>query len=145
VFEENVATSRRLFEEAWNQGHVDVIDDVCSDGFVNHDPVLGDSDREAAKQAIAGYRQAFPDLEITIEDIFAAGDKVAMRWTARGTFEGEIMGQQPTGEAGEPIGGIAIDRFEDGVMVESWAQWDTLRFLKNIGAVPEEAAAGTGG
>lgn len=139
--EENIATSRRMMEEAWNQGDLDVVDEICAESFVDHDPVMGDGDRESLKQGITGYREAFPDLEITIDDIFAAGDKVAFRWTAQGTFENEIMGQQPTGEKGEPVHGIAIDRFEGGRIVESWGQWDTVRFLKNIGAVPEEAGA----
>jgi predicted ester cyclase len=89
---------------------------------------------------MAGYREAFPDLHFTIEDIFAAGDKVVMRWSATGTFENEIMGIQPTHESGEPVGGINIDRFENGKIVETWGQWDTLRFLRNIGALPESLA-----
>jgi predicted ester cyclase len=142
--EENIAASRRIFDEAWNQGNLDVIDEVCARRFTNHDPIMGDSNREAVKELIAGYRAAFPDLEITINDIMASGDEVAMRWTAVGTFESELMGQEPTGERGDPVEGIAIDRFEGDKMVESWAQWDTLRFMKNIGAIPEEAATPAG-
>jgi predicted ester cyclase len=51
------------------------------------------------------------------------------------------MGQQPTGEKGEPIQGIGIDRFEDGKIAESWGQWDTLQLMRNIGAVPAASAA----
>jgi hypothetical protein len=51
------------------------------------------------------------------------------------------MGQQPTGERGEPVEGLSIDRFEDGKIAETWGQWDTLRFMRNIGAIPEQAAA----
>ena len=54
------------------------------------------------------------------------------------------MGQQPTGQKGEPVQGITIDRFEEGKIAESWTQWDTMQFMKNIGAVPEGAAAGAG-
>jgi steroid delta-isomerase-like uncharacterized protein len=142
--EENIATSRRLFEEVWSQGNLNLIDEVCTEDFVDHDPVLGDSDASAIKEAIAGYRQSFPDLEFTIDDIFAADDKVVMRWTGIGTFENEIMGQQPTGEKGEPVHGIAIDRYEGGKIAESWGQWDVMTFLKNIGAVPAEAGAASG-
>jgi steroid delta-isomerase-like uncharacterized protein len=141
VFEENVAATRRLFEEAWNQGNLGVINELCADDFVDHDPVMGDSDREGVKQLVSSYRDAFPDLEIVIEDVVADGDKVAFRWTANGTFENAIMGQEPTGERGDPIGGIGIDRFEDGKVAESWGQWDTLAFMKNIGAMPAETTA----
>ncbi len=141
---ENINAVQRLFDEAWGQGKLELIDELCAEGFIDHDPLLGDADREALKARIKAYRAAFPDLEFTIEEIFAAGDRVVARWSGEGTFENELMGQAPTGEKGSPVSGISIDRFEDGKLVEAWAQWDTLRLLKNIGAVPEEAAATAG-
>ncbi len=142
---ENIATSQRVLEEAFSQGSLDVIDEVCSDDYVDHDPLMGDADSEAIKQRISGYRDAFPDLQVTIEEIFAAGDKVVTRWSAIGTFQNPFMGQQPTGEKGTPVEGIGIDRFDaDGKIAESWGQWDTMQFMKNIGAVPEGATAGAG-
>jgi steroid delta-isomerase-like uncharacterized protein len=142
---DNIAAARRILEEAFSEGRLEVVDELCAENFVDHDPVLGDGDREAAKERIAGYRDAFPDLSFTVEDIFEADDKVVMRWTGRGTFENEFMGQQPTGEQGDPVTGISIDRFEDGKIAESWVQWDALTFMRNIGAVPEAAAAPSGG
>ena len=139
--EDNIAAARRILEEAFNQGNLDAIDEVCAEGFVDHDPVMGDQDREASKQTIASYREAFPDIEITVEDAFAADDKVVMRWSGNGTFENEFMGQQPTHQRGDPVRGISIDRFEDGKLVESWAMWDVMTFMKNIGAIPSEAGA----
>jgi steroid delta-isomerase-like uncharacterized protein len=143
--EENIATARRVIEEAFGEGNVDVLDEVCADDFVDHDPIMGDQGKDAIKQTITGYREAFPDLSFTVEDIFAAGDKVVIRWTGTGTFENEFMGQQPTGEKGDPVNGIGIDRFDDdGKIVESWTQWDTLTFMRDIGAIPETAAAPAG-
>jgi steroid delta-isomerase-like uncharacterized protein len=141
---ENMNAARRVLEEGFNQGNLDVIDEVCTEDFVDHDPLMGDRDKEGVKQTIATYREAFPDLECTIEEIFAAGDKVVMRWSAQGTFQNPIMGQEPTGQKGTPVEGIGIDRCEDGRIAESWTQWDTMQFMKNIGAVPEGAAAATG-
>jgi steroid delta-isomerase-like uncharacterized protein len=141
---ENINTVQRLFDEAWGQGKLELIDEFCADGFIDHDPLLGEADRAALKARITTYRAAFPDLQFTIEEIFAAGDRVVARWSAEGTFENELMGLAPTGEKGNPVGGIAIDRFEDGKLVEAWTQWDTLRFMKDLGAVPEQAAAPTG-
>lgn len=138
---DNMAAARRVLEEAFSQGNLEVIDEVCSDDFVDHDPLMGDGGREEVKQRIAAYRDAFPDIEIRVDEIFAAGDKVVIRWTGDGTFEHPIMGQQPTGEKGESIHGIGIDRFEDGKIAESWAQWDTLQFMRNIGAIPAATAA----
>jgi steroid delta-isomerase-like uncharacterized protein len=142
---QNAETSRRFIEEAFNDGNLDVIDEVTADGFVNHDPLAGDQDAQAGKQQIAAYRAAFPDIHITVEDVIEAGDQVCMRWTGEGTFENEFMGLQPTGQKGDPVRGISIDRFDaDGKIAESWSQWDTLTLLRNVGAIPEEAAAAAG-
>jgi steroid delta-isomerase-like uncharacterized protein len=138
---ENIAASRRVLDEAFSQGNLDVIDEVCAEGYVDHDPIMGDQSADAVKETISSYRAAFPDLSFTVDDIFAAGDKVVTRWTGSGTFENEFMGQAPTGEKGDPISGVGIDRYEDGKIVESWGQWDTLGFMRNIGAIPDTASA----
>jgi steroid delta-isomerase-like uncharacterized protein len=137
--QENIAASRRVLDEAFGEGNLDVVDELCLGGYVDHDPVVGDQDREGVKRTIASYRAAFPDLAFTVEDAFATDDKVVLRWSAEGTFENEFMGQPPTGEKAEPVEGIGIDRYEGGKIAESWGQWDTLRFMRNIGAVPETA------
>ncbi len=139
--EENTAVSRRLLEDVFNEGKVDLIDQLCTDGYVGHDPVVGDDDREGSKRTITNYREAFPDIHFTVLDAFGVDDKVVIRWSGVGTFENELMGQTPTGEKGDPVEGINIDRFEDGKVAESWTQWDTLRFMRNLGAMPEPAAA----
>jgi steroid delta-isomerase-like uncharacterized protein len=69
------------------------------------------------KDAVKEYREAFPDLTCTIEELIAEGDKVAYRWTMRGTHQGEIEGIAPTGRAVE-VSGITIVRLEDGKIVE---------------------------
>ena len=142
--EENIAASRRLIEEAFNKGNVSAIDEVVSDDFVGHDALTGDQDREASKQSIAAYRDAFPDIHIAIDDIFDADDKVVLRWSGQGTFENEMMGLQPTHQTGDPVRGITIDRYDGGKMVESWTYWDTLTFMRNLGAVRTETAASSG-
>jgi steroid delta-isomerase-like uncharacterized protein len=142
----NIETSRRLIEEAFSEGRLELLDELCADGFVSHDPIAGDQDIEGVKQSFSGYREAFPDLTFTIDDIFAADDKVVMRWTGVGTFQNEFMGLAPTGEKGDPVTGMAIDRYdEDGKLAETWGQWDTLTFMRDIGAIPQAEAAGTQG
>jgi steroid delta-isomerase-like uncharacterized protein len=140
--EDQLAISKRVIEEAFNRGNLDVIDELTTEDFVGHDPLSGDQDRDAAKASMSMYRSAFPDLHFAIEDAIEAGDKVVLRWTGEGTFENELMGLQPTGERGQPISGITIDRFEGGRIAESWTSWDTLQLMKDIGAVPEQAPAG---
>jgi steroid delta-isomerase-like uncharacterized protein len=139
--DDHIAVSRRLIDEAFNSGNYDVIDEVTADGFVDHDPLMGDQDKESVKQAIAGYREAFPDLHCDIEEIFDAGDKVVYRWSANGTFENSFMGLEPTHEKGDPVKGMTIDRYEGDKVAESWSEWDTLTLMRDIGAVPQAAAA----
>jgi steroid delta-isomerase-like uncharacterized protein len=136
----NPDASRRAIDEAFGEGRLEVLDEVSSDDFVSHDPIMGDQDLDGVKQSISAYRNAFPDLSFRIDEMFEAGDKVVMRWTAQGTFENEFMGLAPTHEGGEPVHGINIDRFDDdGKIVETWGQWDTLTFMRDIGAIPEQA------
>jgi predicted ester cyclase len=131
-------------KRAWNQGKLEVIDELTDEGFVGHDPAAGgEFDREGGKQQIQMYRSAFPDLHFEIEDAFASGDKVAVRWRSEGTFENELMGLEPTHQKGT-ITGIGIDRIEDGKVVESWNQWDNLQLMRDIGAIPEAQAAAGG-
>src|SRR5262245_20261508 len=98
--EANIDASRRTIEEAFGEGKVEVLDEICADDFIAHDPLSGEMDVAAVKGSIAGYRNAFPDLSFTIEEIFEAGDRVARRWRGEGTFQNEFMGQPPTGEKG---------------------------------------------
>jgi SnoaL-like polyketide cyclase len=91
----NIDASRRVIEEAFGAGRLEVLDEVCAEGFVNHDPIMGDQNVGGVKRTIEAYRGAFPDLSFTIEDIFAAGDKVVTRWSGQGTFENEFMVSSP--------------------------------------------------
>jgi steroid delta-isomerase-like uncharacterized protein len=139
---ENKALSRRLLEEAFNKGNLDVIDELLAEGFVNHDAALPGPQVgiDGAKASITGYRDAFPDLKITIEDQIAGGDGVATRWSASGTHQGELMGMPATGKQAT-VTGITIDRIVDGRIAESWTNWDTLGLMQQLGAVPALATA----
>ena len=142
--EDNKAAARRVVEEGFNQGNLDVIEEVVGEGFVGHDPVDPEDTVgiEGIKTRVEIYRGAFPDLEVSIQEIVAEGDLVATRWIARGTHEGELMGIAPTGRATEGHG-MTIDRFEDGKLVESWDNWNALGLLQQIGALPEAQPAAT--
>jgi steroid delta-isomerase-like uncharacterized protein len=136
------AIARRLLEEAFNSGNLDVVDELLAPEFVNYDAVLPEpaTGIDAAKASIGGYRAAFPDLRITLEQQVAEGELVATRWTARGTHQGELFGMTPTGKQAT-VTGITIDRIVDGRFVESWTNWDTLGLMQQLGAVPSLATA----
>src|SRR5215204_5320125 len=85
--EENKSILRRYFEEAWNRGQLDVLDEIVAAHYVNHDPAVPGlpPGPDGLKAIMAGFRAAFPDLHFSIEDSIAEGDKVATRWIMRGT------------------------------------------------------------
>jgi steroid delta-isomerase-like uncharacterized protein len=139
----NVAASRRIVEEAFNQGNLATIDELTAADFVNHDPSDPTEAHgpEGAKAFITAYRTAFPDLHITIEDTIADGDQVVFRWTSRGTHRGDLMGLAPTGKQVE-VTGISIDRYEGDKIAESWSNWDTLGLMRQLGAAPAPGSLG---
>ena len=142
--EENKANIRHGFEEIWNQGKLDVVDELVTSDYLLHDPSMPEDMRgpEGFKQFVTMYRTAFPDFHVTIEDQIAEGDKVVTRWTCTGTHQGELMGIAPTGVRGTGVSGVTIDRIANGKSVESWNAWDVLRMLQNLGVVPPIGEAG---
>jgi steroid delta-isomerase-like uncharacterized protein len=143
---ENKSLARRAMEELWTRGDLTVIDQLYSDDCVFHD--LGSPEdihgRDGLKQYARMYRTACPDLQCTVEEIMAEGDKVALRWVSRGTHQGDLMGIAPTGKQ-VTFRGIQMQRISEGKIEEEWAGFNTLGALQEIGAVPrlgQPAAAG---
>lgn len=138
----NKALTRRLVEEAFTAGRLEVVDELIARDYVGHDPSLPEDARgpEGVRELIAGYRAAFPDIRVTVEDQIAEGDMVVTRWAATGTHQGELMGMPATGKQGT-VTGITIDRIADGKIVESWDNWDTLGLMQQLGAIPAPATA----
>jgi steroid delta-isomerase-like uncharacterized protein len=137
----NAAAAKRVLDEAFNQGRLEVLDEVCSPDVVSHDPAEPEDVRgiEAHKERVAGYRAAMSDLHVEAEDVFASGDRVAMRWTVTGTNDGELQGIPATGKKVE-FTGISIDRFDsDGKIAETWDSWDNAGFMTQLGLTPELA------
>ncbi len=140
--EENKAIELRFLEEVVNKGNLDVIDEHCAANFVDQTALPGTApDREGYKQFFAMSRSALPDFHSTLEDIIAEGDKVAERFTVRGTHKGEWMGIAPTGKQ-VTVQGMAIHRITDGKIVENWANMDMLGVMVQLGVVPPPGQAG---
>jgi predicted ester cyclase len=110
--------SRRLLEETFNEGNLGLIDHLVAPDAVNHDPAEPAHIRalrgpEVLKRTVQMYRAAFPDVRITVDDVIASGEKVAIRWHSEGTHRGELEGLAPTGVRGG-VTGISIDQWKDG-------------------------------
>ena len=135
--QQNKALARRFMDEVWNKGNLNFIDEVTDPNFVSHDPA-GPEDMgggvEGAKQFVEMYRNAFPDTQMSVEDVIAEGDKVVTRWTVRATHQGELMGIPPSGNRVE-LTGISIDRIEGGKFVETWSNYDALGMMQQLGVM----------
>ena len=143
--EENKAVSRRVAEEVFNGGNVDLADELYAPDYVLHDPSLPEDlhGPEGIKRYAAMTLGAFPDIRVAVEDQVAEGDKVVSRWTATGTHTGDLMGIPPTGRRVE-ISGVTINRFSGGKIAEDWYQSDDLGMMQQLGVVPSgEQPGGT--
>lgn len=119
---------RRDMERGWNAGDVDVFDESIHPDAVAHDPARGEfRGREAVKAMVLGLRETFPDLQITAEDLIAAGDKVVLRWRATGT-----QASPPGAGRRVEFTGVTIDRFSEGRIAESWFQWDSAGLMRQL-------------
>lgn len=127
--------ARNLYDvlnRALATGHLDLLDAVMDPKAVDHNPDPGQSiGLDGIKGAFAGFRRAFPDLQFTIEDLIAEGDKVACRLSTRGTHLGTFLDVAPTGRK-VAQSGIDLLRFSGGRMTDRWGAFDMLALLKQI-------------
>jgi steroid delta-isomerase-like uncharacterized protein len=135
--EENAEFIRRWFEEVWNKGRMEAIDEMASPDVIGHGQAQHATDIGLAqfKRLARDIRSAFPDIRFVVEETISQGDKVVARWTARMTHAGTFLGIAPTGRA-VTVTGTSIQRIANGSIVEGWDNWDQLGLLVQIGAVP---------
>ena len=115
--ETNKALARRYTLEPWVHGKLETFDELCGLKFVHYSPDGSTRDAKSFKSAVADWRRAMPDLNLTIHEIVAEGDLVIYRWSQTGTHLGELEGIKPTGKKVSSHG-ITILRFADGKVVE---------------------------
>ena len=136
--DENEALVRRFVDDIVNGENYDLAEELFAESYVRHDPTMGEGEGQrgpaAFVAAVEPMRDAFPDLEMTIDHLIATGEEVAFRATERGTHEGEFMGIEPTGTEVE-VAGIAMHRIENGKVAETWAVWDVLGLLGQLGVI----------
>jgi len=139
--EENKAVVRREMAELFNHtGNLDLVEEIIAPEYVSYEPTSGETRGiEGARQFAATFRQAFPDLQNTIEDMVAEGDKVVVRFKARGTHDGETEAFGPATGKQMQITGITIKRVSDGKIAEAWTNFDALGMMQQLGMIPEAA------
>lgn len=133
--EGNKAIVRRICEEIYNQGHLAVADEVIAADCVEHVPGSPPGP-EGLKRFLSVLRTAFPDLQVTLEDLIGEADKVTWRWALQGTHQGEFFGLPATGKHAR-WAEIQIGRFADEKLVEHWNSIDRLELLEQLGVAPQ--------
>jgi steroid delta-isomerase-like uncharacterized protein len=138
MFDDNKALIHVWFEEVWNKGREEVIDEMfAADGIANGlanesgEPLRGPAD---FKPFFHKFRDAFPDIEVVVEDTIAEGDKVAARCSVRATHQGDSLGFTATQKPVE-FTGITIVRVKDGKIVEAWNNFDFMSMFQQLGAI----------
>jgi steroid delta-isomerase-like uncharacterized protein len=132
----NKAVVLASIEEGWNARRLVIFDELFASNMVDHSlPSDLPQTREGTRQLAVLYWRALPDLRLTIEDQIAESDKVATRWTARGTHTGDLMGIAPTGKH-LTVSGTVIIRMADGKFEEEWENFDALGMLRQLGVIP---------
>jgi predicted ester cyclase len=143
--EENIAITRRWFEEVWNQQRSATIRELVLPDCITHGTHEAGGDvhgPEGFEVFHARFIDAFPDIRIDIQDCFGAGEKVAVRWIATMHHRGRGLGIEPT-NAEISVGGTSIARFSNGKIAESWDNYDKQSMFQQIEAAAQKAKATT--
>ena len=130
-----VLTIERYFGELFNEGRVELIDELLHPEYVNHSPSPGlPAGRAGVRVVVEALRGAFPDLRYAIEDMVVGDDAIAVRATMRGTHAGDFFGLPPSGRAFE-VSQITIERFRQGQIVAHHRVTDEASLLRQLGGI----------
>ena len=137
--EANKAVVRRLFEEGFNAGRLEVVDELVAPDVVTHNPIVLDAPTgpDSIRGGIALIRRAFDDLRVDVQQVVAEGDRVASLVVMAGTNTGDYRRGGATGRRGE-IRAFFVWRIADGRIAESWGVADRFAFLQDLGIVPSD-------
>lgn len=140
--ERNKEVVRRYYEDAFNEGRTDLLEELIARDVVNHDPVSDETLTPEEARGFEGFvrhveiaREAFPDATVTIEDAIAEDDAVFVRFVFEGTHEGRFGGIEPTGNRVRGTN-MVLMRLADGKIVERWEESDSLELLEQLEMVP---------
>lgn len=134
--EENKAVVQRWFDEVWNEGRADAIDELFDENGIAHglsddpsNPLKGPANFRPFHTV---FREAFPNMKIVVDDMVAEGDKVAARCSVHAQHEGAFMGKAAT-QSPVAFTGITIVRIANGKIVEAWNNFDFMTLHRQVG------------
>ena len=133
TIENNKILINRYFEEVWNQGKLDVLDEIMDENYINHSPGAPNPERgpKGLKPIIVAMRNAFPDLRFEIKNLVVNDDQVAIHSVMHGTHTGNLFGMAPTGKK-VAVNQMQIERIKHGKIVEHWRQSDDLGMMRQL-------------
>lgn len=135
--EDNEALIRRFLLETWGQKRLSTVSEVAAPNISVYYPVMQEPVRghEAYKQLLTGHHTAFADVQLTVDEVIAAGDRVVARWTQRVIHQGKLLNIPPTGKQ-ITFTGITIYRVENGKVVEERGEENLLGVMWQLGVIP---------
>jgi steroid delta-isomerase-like uncharacterized protein len=144
TLEDNKAIAKRFIQEIFVEGNEAAVDELAADDFAPHSWGDMPPGRESLKAAQRRISAGLSDARMTIEDVIAEDDKVAVRLTSHGRHDGEFMGMPPSGKE-YTISEIHIFRIADDKVAEHWRDADMLGLMQQLGAMgdgePEQKAS----
>jgi len=146
---ENKAIIRRLYDEVWNERKIGLVDKLVSPSHALYEPNVPDSrvGPEAYKATVNRFVKAIPDISFAIQDTISEKNKVVVHWIMSGTHKGEFDGYAATNKKFS-VEGITIHQVENGKILDSFASWDRLGMMRQLGVEPlrkQNAAGGAHG
>ena len=135
---DNADLIKRFYEEIVGGGNLGLIDELAADDIVDHEEGFPGqpSGKEGVKFFVNTMRQAFPDINVSVDVTLDQGELAAGRAIMRGTHQGDFMGVPASNKAIE-VETLDIIRVEDGRVAEHWGVTDTMGLMQQIGAIPE--------
>jgi len=138
ITEEEAKAIHNLYVEARNTVNLDLLDEIYAEDVVVHDcsapeDIIG---LDALKQYYSNNHRALPDLHMTIDDMIVKGDRTVTVWTLSGTNTGPLhthLGDMPATGNKVHFSGVAIDRFDEGKIVEEWVYFNVLQLMQQLG------------
>jgi steroid delta-isomerase-like uncharacterized protein len=136
---DNKTIVHRLYEEVWNKRKLEVMDQLISPSHALQEPMVSGSQvgPELYKRRVVELTTAFPDLSITIEDMISEREKLVVSWIFSGTHKGAFMEIPATGRK-ICVEGITIHHIRNGKILDSYARWDVLGLMRQVGAFPAQ-------
>lgn len=124
----------RYFEEVWNSGKLEVLDEIIAQSYINHTPGIANPipGPDGLKPIVTAIRKAFPDLKYVIENMVVSEKQVAVHTIMHGTHKGDFFGLAPTNKVVK-VNQMQIERIIDNKIVEHWRVTDELSMMRQLG------------